>query len=179
MSDVSFADRMKAAKAAKAAGKVAPTTKAEKKSKSKKAKAKPALPPRKLFAAKKASAKPIKGVDAPAPKKVIVVRKADSHDKVKSEATRGAGHERLAGKVQAAQVQDTPALPGGPPLMERSYKREFKGIGATQRGNVLQITVTFKPDQFDVLKERADLYQCSLSEAVRKCVMAGPLPSSD
>ena len=63
----------------------------------------------------------------------------------------------------------------GPPTIARSYRRAFSGTGATQRGNMLQVTVTFTPEQFDVLKERADLYNSSLSEAIRKCVAAGPL----
>lgn len=66
---------------------------------------------------------------------------------------------------------------GGPPTISRTYQREFKGNGATQRGKMMQITVTFTPDQFNVLVERARLYGSSLAETVRKCVLSGPLHS--
>lgn len=67
------------------------------------------------------------------------------------------------------------AAAGSALLLPRSYRRGYKGLGATARGNVLQVTVTMTKDQFAVLKERADMYNCSLAEAVRRCVMAGPL----
>jgi hypothetical protein len=61
-------------------------------------------------------------------------------------------------------------------LMAKSHRREFRGNGATQRGTGWQVTVMFTEDQLNVLKERAGLYNVSLSEAVRRCVMSGPLP---
>lgn len=67
-----------------------------------------------------------------------------------------------------------PQGPAGPSTIARSYQREFKGSGATKRGNMLQVTVTFTEDQFTTLKQRAELYQCSLAETIRKCVIAGP-----
>lgn len=72
-------------------------------------------------------------------------------------------------------AQPTVEGPHGPPTIARSYKREFRGNGATLRGKMLQVTVTFTAAQFDVLKERADLYGASLSETIRKCVISGPL----
>lgn len=67
-----------------------------------------------------------------------------------------------------------PQGPAGPSTIARSYQREFKGTGATKRGNMLQVTVTFTEAQFTTLKQRAELYQCSLAETIRKCVIAGP-----
>jgi hypothetical protein len=71
-----------------------------------------------------------------------------------------------------------PVGPGGPSTIARSYQREFKGSGATKRGNMLQVTVTFTEAQFLTLKQRAEVYQCSLAEVIRKCVLAGPLSVS-
>lgn len=152
-----FAERMKAAKAAKAVKK-AQVKKATKPKVTKKAPVKKVVKPKPMKAALKAKAprtpkrQPKKGLA-----KKVAKAKSSTISRVKPKA----------------QIALEGAM--GPPTIARSYRRAFSGTGATQRGNMLQVTVTFTPEQFDVLKERADLYNSSLSEAIRKCVAAGPL----
>ena len=165
-----FAERMKAAKAVdraimtrRAANEEAPVEKA----------------PVKKAPVKKAVKKaPVKKVVKPKPMKAALKAKAPKAPKRQPKK----GLAKKVAKAKSSTISRVKpkaqiALEGamGPPTIARSYRRAFSGTGATQRGNMLQVTVTFTPEQFDVLKERADLYNSSLSEAIRKCVAAGPL----
>jgi hypothetical protein len=198
-STLSFADKMKAAKAAKKAAvdqlkadvaKVKAELKAKKvgvtiasPARSKKlveaVRAKVASPARSkklveavLVAADKRlkGALKVHGVSEKQATKVVADRRAKL-----ALAQKAADAVKKANKPEKPVVQATVEGPHGPPTIARSYKREFRGNGATLRGKMLQVTVTFTADQFNVLKERAEMYGASLSETVRKCVMSGPL----
>ena len=127
----------------------------------------PAPPERKVIAmARTAPPAPFGKAAAspkPAAKKVVATPERDDDDP-----------PPLAVPEKRDPKAPTPQGPAGPSTIARSYQREFKGTGATKRGNMLQVTVTFTEAQFTTLKQRAELYQCSLAETIRKCVIAGP-----
>jgi hypothetical protein len=123
------------------------------------------------FAAKKPSAKLIKGVD--------------KHDRVKPDTTRGAGHERLAGKVPKHNIDRQIKTLGADsllpepkqnarvvnPTMPSAYVRNGKPGAGMLRGKNYQATVTFTPEQFMELKDKAAFWNRSLAEQIRLCVV--------
>lgn len=141
-----------------------------------KAKAKKvAMPAKKLFAEKTATAKHIKGVD-PEPTRVgartpwpAVV---DAISK-KADAVGIAVMKRKAAPLRI-QSQPTPApasVDKSTLTNARSYRKAFKGAGATQRGKMMQVTVTFTADQFGILRSAAEFRQCSIAETIRASVL--------
>lgn len=53
----------------------------------------------------------------------------------------------------------------------RSYRKKITGVGATIRGKMYQVTVTFTDTQFGTLKSAAEFRACSIAEAIRQAVL--------
>lgn len=82
-------------------------------------------------------------------------------------------------KVQVAPKPNVKPLTGPPAAMvdkpvhtmEKSYLRNGAPGGGMQRGKNFQSTVTFTPEQFAELRDKALFNQRSLAEQIRWCVI--------
>lgn len=139
----------------------------------------------KKFAGKTKSAKPIKGVDDVGTytmpgrvmtKKITVKRKpridiAEQVKKLGADSLLPPSKKEVR-KLIVSQPTPAPAVVDKTQLTNsRSYQKKFAGMGATMRGNMAQVTITFTVEQFNTIKSAAEFRGCSIAETIRHSVL--------